>query len=755
MPRASRKLILEALEELYRRMRVPVRPADVYRYLREKGIAISERSVREALAHYAKVGVLERIESAPNKVYYKPRRDRSAPRVRRLDEFVIMTPKTSEEASAEVEAHEETERLSKTIAGQIARRLKETGKLSFLVRRHAGDLANKDPIELTIGLVRSLCRGFYETTQDPHRYVVVVEVSKYVVWRWLASVLGVPVLALRKGHARKVKEWLRVQGVPEENAVNVLCGKAEEILDLIASPATAAAFGVEQEAGGEGHSFFMYSEARLKRVLARRIVDDRLVVEAEVAPSREVVYVAGHDTSSWPILIHPEIVLGYPGPPEEVYVLAGVIYKTWRAARGNRTYHVSEVVPHPRSLGELDRTDAIDRGFIVTPDMLEEAGRGGRRVVEAAMNVLEYSIISEELTARPGPRGLVIDGDYTEKPSFEPRPIYHDGRLFPYEHRIDDYAGGYGEAHTRLVRAGFARFRSILRAVASDERVVIVGVVKRPYSPTVYPLILYGLREAGAIDDWELWRLLQLGAALERYIVADLLTAVYEVRREQLGSGKILRTVAIVRRLWAMDDKLMRAFTDRTYGARSLDDESQESFWLEKAVVEKEQLDEDVDCGTGIRGYLCMKGINGGPYDDILAYVLANASAAVTYVLPPPNDVVDLNYLKKVRERLALPRYEVLVPPPRSADLERYREGVRQRLARAVLPRIPGLADYDVPEIIDEKWGRPFKFLTLVPRHIFMADAYVKKFDAMLRDAYYSRLLEQLKRILHDGGGES
>ncbi len=743
----KKELIYRVLYDLYSRSGRPVTVADIHRELIQMGYNVSERWIRKVLENYVRKGYADKTSGKP--AYYKPRRRPIS--VITLDEF-LGRMETSEEVSGKVELKEAD--YTEQVAMYILKRLKEQPRLLRIIEEHATEIADRNPIEEIIKLVDFLCKCTYSSdiVKDEQRYWKIIRKIERITRRWLGSVLGIPITDLNP----------RILG---KYSPDILCGKAgEEILGKIA----AIGIGIRSGIGVSGPTaIFAYNKERLKYYLMMRIVDDKVVVETDVCKPEEFIYISGHDTSYWPVIIRlPE---GGVPASTRLYILSGIRYSTWFVSRGMQIRYVAEIAPHPSSLAYYNRRDAIEQGFLITQDVIEESEEKESRLVEASMNILEYQIIINTITGFTLGRTLKIGGPDVEgvgNPIPPPRPIFHDGRLFPYEHKLGDYVGGYGDWHSRLVRLSISKFRDIVRHVVGDEDLRIVGVVKRGRAPTIHPLIIWILRDLKAFNnDDEFWTLITRWL-YERFEVTYLFKGV--LKKRKLPSNKTLRTVGVIRRYWAMDDEFMRAYTDKEFGGKSLFDEYDERFWLEKPVFCREQMREDEE--KGLRGYLQLRGIEGNA-DKTLAYVLANASIALTYVLPPrenfnielDNDAIEF----------AMPRYEVLVRPlpiavrnkgllmnlteESSSNVENiiseYRKYVREVLKELAIPRIPRkgpepvLFKYDIAEVYENLGDDTWNIFMPIPLHIKRADEFAKRYDEELRELYKNELFKALKQI--------
>ncbi len=745
--RSTRDIILQTLIEYYEENKRPATVSEIYLMMRRKGYRVSERWIRVVLDRLANEGKVEKIGQRPS--LYKPLVKR-APRIVPLTRF-LGPMSTSEEISGRIELRE-AEYTTEKVAYYVLKLLTEQPGILAKIENLAEKISQANPIDVALELLDYLCRTFNKCVvkggKDNLYFKVLTRVER-LVKRYYASVLGIPV------------NFNINPKLLERHDLSILCGNAGE--DILGS---VAGIGFSIRSSKEvPNAIMVYNRGKVESYLKERFVDDSIVVNEPLANPQDYSYISGHDTSYWPTTLTSELFPEFSGIPvaARLYILAGIRYYTWRSARGSKVYYSSEIDPHPRRFAELERYEAIHNGYLVTPEMIEESEERASRLVEAAMNILEYTMIQNALQGRYSDAKLAIEGMgedaetyIEERPLIPPRPIFHDGRIFPYEHKLSDYIGGYGSWHSRLVRLSIRKFYDLVKAVMGDEKTLIVGVVKRAQSPYLHPLIIWLLYKYKGINEEGFWDYV-IRWMYERFEITALLRGL--LKKGRVPPGHTLRTAGVMRRFWAMDETYMRAYT-ATKNANP-HDEYDEDFWLKKPIFSVEQLRQNVG---GLKGYIELHGGVEEGADEILAYVLANATVVMTYIMPSPHDV----NLEATGAKLevVLPRYEVLVRPLSyyEFELDEYKSYIRRTLHKLALPHIPGrmtrpvegiLFRYEVAEISDEILQRKWNIYTVVPHHVKMADEISRRYDEQLRTMYINELLVSIARILRAKSGEA
>jgi len=726
--RDSERIILAAIKKYWNVYRSAVTVSQLQQFLSKEGYSYSVTWIRTVLDNLIRKGYVEKIGSRPAR--YKPKAG-----IVPLTHF-IKEMHTSAEVSEKLELKESE--TTEMIAEYIEDKLLKQPMLLKYIEEEALNIGKEDPVEVAISLIDYLCRATYEGVRGI-KHTEILDVADAVVRKYFAFVLGVPTkLNLSR---KKIKGY----------SIEDLCGRASQLL----GPIAAIGIGSRAISGVGTEKVIAYDRENLRKYLRWRFLSDKIVSEIPISRRDEIIYISGHDTSFWPIVLDPSFFSGELHLPisTELYILAGIRFSTWRETRGNEIYAVAEVEPHPSDFPYLHSREAITRGYLVTPEMIEES-EGSRRIVEAAMNLLEYNILNSALTSSSFGRRLTLYSSHEEgkdessRPLTYPRPLFHDGRLFPYEHKLSDYVGGYGGWHPKIVRLSIKAFSDVVRSVVGDKRVLVVGVIKQPRAPYLHPLIIWLLRKLGRINEEEFWRTLKI-FIYDRFEVAALLRGLSKKRPPR--PGYTYATVPVMRRYWAMDESIMRAYV-MTKDVKD-NDEYYEEFWLRKPIFSADQLTGEEE--PGLRGYLRSRGI-GGNADEVLSYVLANATAILTYVLPPENSIKIDARIRGLT--LVIPRYEILVQPPRlyGFDLGKYREYIRSVLSGVALPNILEgygryLFRYEITTGGDERRHRRVATITVLPYHVVKADEYSKKYDSTLREMYFNELLQAIARVVREG----
>lgn len=132
-----------------------------------------------------------------------------------------------------------------------------------------------------------------------------------------------------------------------------------------------------------------------------------------------------------------------------------------------------DINPDPKVLAQYERKRAIEEGYLITPEMMQDEENMGGRIYEAAMDLRQYNK-DYEILFNPGNTDV----------------HFRDGRVFPVEHRFSD-AINYGQ-HGDMVRRCLRIFANIVSMVGSEEgRVLMCGFVKRVNLDIMGPLILW------------------------------------------------------------------------------------------------------------------------------------------------------------------------------------------------------------------------------------------------------------------------
>jgi len=708
-------IILKILEYLHLRHGRPVTAAEVYRELRKRypSYTRSERWIRERL----------NLLAQQNKVIKTGKGYIPLTKQARLDEFLkIGEQKTSGEITREYEfkQFEELQQILEEAVQPLAKDLAElatkSANITYEVANIASELATENPIDLFVDFILWL--------KDRFEYYAEAALSKDSSIK--AKKERVRALArLRIIRALVEKLYGSTLGVPIEITGGKLTSK------------TFAAIRIRMKDNPHDRSELQFelNEQLLREILKRRIPDETVIVYEEGNHlNKGYALIIGQDTSVHELELSRDlkVPLNIPIVLPEFYVLAGIRYATWSDREGrifqleNEEGTPYEIIPEPEDLSKMDRDEALRRGYVLTPDILNLVPEGMRRhTVEAQMNVLEYNMVLDSLKPHSMP--------FREERKVPPKPpevLFFDGRLFPYEYKLDDAA--YTWPHGEFVRAAMGLFYEVIQTVTVFWRdTIIVGVVKRSGSLQIAPIILWYMLKKGLINEDDFWRLLSIN---EQELVSLLLAA---LRRED----KFVRTFIVIKRVWPADERLMSAFIR---SAKSIDDEDREEFWNREL-----KLSTTSKTVKGVEKYFEEKGVDiwGA---EIYSRVLASAAVASFYALPPGANILDNGLLIAV-----VPRLEVLLPLP-YASSERWKERLElaREAAKRVLVRESPLLSYSFYELYDEVFTIPSVSGLIVPRHIELADRYAREFAHHIKGMYRTYMLASIIKWLKEKGGE-
>ena len=699
----SEDIVYRLIEEIYNRTRAPVSLGDILREVERRNLGIKERTIRYALERLTDRGRIIRVGRRPIKVV--PTR----PGVGL--EIYLETPRDTGIVTSDKEKEEwGMEPLAKSLISEM----NKTEEFLEMVRDNAEAISEEDPVSALTGMTLWLQEEYnklvyrYDTLAGRERTEASKDLEgiKRLILLYLGSVLSVPILRGRTDLFEGEES-----GDPEE----VLCRSRTSPIALI-TPSRSAGEGMR---GG-----MIVCRSLLPEILRRSIIGRRVVEERPLVRTRNIVYVSGQDTSYWPIRVEEiasSIGRSYEGPP--LYLFAGILYRTWRSGRvigpNGRTEVLNSwsIVPKPAELPVMSSRTAVSEGYVLPPNLLGLVPEGMiKKTAEAQMNVLEYNIMLQLL--RPGSLDVM---EYMSPPFKPPDIIFHDGRLYPYEHKLDDFS--YYYPHGNIVRRSVSLFWEIVqKADHYRRRTSIVGVVKRVGVPSVLPVIAWILYRRGKID-----RRTFLWAATRPYLEQRAVSALFSGLMKGYGGlpeGRTFRTFAVVRSLWSMDDKLLLA---AARSATDPEDVEDPNFWLERASIGGSQ---------GLREYAEREGLPSGS-EEILADALAKSKVAIFYYCPP---------VKKLRDEISIPRTEVLLP---YSDRDAWEKKVDSVLVDSTPPDPRGvrLIGYELYPVDSEKSER----YLILPDHVYQAHHYSRIYDADLRGRYLNYLVQMVARILRRG----
>ncbi|MHB8585230.1 MAG: hypothetical protein ACYDDF_05265 [Thermoplasmatota archaeon] len=237
----------------------------------------------------------------------------------------------------------------------------------------------------------------------------------------------------------------------------------------------------------EGRDDSILDEPNLRNALAHAVLG-KTVLEKVSFVSETPKMVAGTDASHRDIRVRlsPNT---YPTPPP-IYLMTAI------GVRFDfidlKTLDIPDVSPDPSTWLTYTQEQAVREGLIIPPSEalnLDESIL--RHTVEAAMNLRQYKKDLDVFA--PDRRTGAL-----------PSVVFRDGRIFPLEHRFQDYIQpGF---HGQMVKAAIAAFGDVFARASIPNAPVYCGVVKNPvveaFGPLVFWYAKYGDAKDGRAPCW-------------------------------------------------------------------------------------------------------------------------------------------------------------------------------------------------------------------------------------------------------------
>lgn len=671
-------LVLEALIEASKQNEGAADASEVAKVLRSRyGIERSSRAVRTDLERLVARGWAKRVETL-RKVLYVPARVPKGQQktLQEFEEYTKTVIRPSEPESREgVGAKIEAEFEEPSIAEEIAQLLREReGHINRVIDGVAEKIAEENPKEVLLRLLKGYEKLFHNYSK---RYVSgSAEERKNALDK------------MEEIERRVTTIFGRVLGIPISKRRRESLALGEAIRIVLPTPSDPKAV-------------FEFKEELVKKYLERRIPDDRFVEFVAPRSIENFVYV-GIDSSSVPVEVFvPRI------SPRKVEVIVNAAITT-RLKGGEEREPVTELFPRPEDVAEMRTREAEKRGYIISPFTYYSLPERFRvRLREAQMNTLEHGVAVEQLRTMPD-------------------VVYLDGRIFPYEHTVDDYTVA---PHREAVKRSLEVFRELLDVVESRRRItVLVGVVKRGALGYLWPMVQWIAYEEGIIEEDDLfagWQRFEK-VFFDGYIALKLLHKIMQQRGE---TDNVLRTFVVLRRFYAMDDKL-RAWFGRSTDKIELEDD--DVFW-------QYELRTNAD-NPGIAGYIGEWG-----HDEreawLYSQLCAFAVTAMFYFLPPLRQV-DWDALETYGKPASLPRFEVLVPHSMLHSLKGIQDYVGMAIVDSEVPTERGSEDLYV------LYDHTKEYSTFVPSPVKTSHELAVKRASQLSEVYAHFLLMRINELL-------
>lgn len=375
--------------------------------------------------------------------------------------------------------------------------------------------------------------------------------------------------------------------------------------------------------------------------------------------------------------------------------------------------------PLPEDWADYKRPKAEEEGLIVTPASLQDMNPAlWKRAGEAALDAVEYRKLEEAFW--PPKDVLGTDLRYS---AARPLIVFLDGRIFPYEFRIDDYLHDHG----KFVQAAFANLVKVMGSndiynPPGNPRTLICGVVKRSGLNVFRIVLSFWLFMQGLIGEDDFWRIMEAPLP-DGYLLWKIFSLIR--RQGELGSSEseLLVTFRIRKPFFSMVQEvtLLKDVTALGRTAKEkIEGLSNLSVW-EDALREFARESR-------------MPEVNVGPY------AVACTSAFILHFY------CDAPHLSPLRGDVILPRFEVLIPyriPRRRSDLLLFDESVLGRM-NYLFGRLKNW--FVFYKIYEERGERESRLL--VPREVNSAHEWANELGREYKTTIVGLLEEAFIRLL-------
>lgn len=411
---------------------------------------------------------------------------------------------------------------------------------------------------------------------------------------------------------------------------------------------------------GHGEDVVTYDRGRVQQLLGLYVFGERVVEVESVAISDKVFSVASTDASVQEIPLWQEI----PSRASDYWATREVHALTTSAASlqipDPRSQPLFDFDIDPRRLQEYDTQASILEGLLLPGDIMHRLGPDKwTRCKYAAMNIRQYRHDEKVLRGEGAWRQSNMEFvSIRSARLLKPTVLFRDGRLFPLEHRLDNYEGLdlYG-AFVRRSVAGLAILSAMPRV--SWGECVVTGVVKDAVLSVFAPLILWyaHIKKPDDVDEDTL-----LSAP---YPDGHLIEPILKAKTAQVGfaEGQFVITFRVLRRFSTLAGKrIERArFPDGTVPVTPAEWEA----WFEKVYFpDSTRLDETELDPSDYREFVYLCGHIG----------------ALEFFLHPADGRLQPSY--------KMPRYEILVSSEdRREFLIRKERHCVQRILAALAPK--------------------------------------------------------------------
>lgn len=409
-----------------------------------------------------------------------------------------------------------------------------------------------------------------------------------------------------------------------------------------------------------GEDLLVYHRDRVERLLKSYVFGDKFVEVETVPIDNEVYSIASTDASVQELPLWQEVPSLSPGfwATREVHAITtSAASLQIPAPRGQPSPPLFDFDVDPRQLKEYDRCRAMLEGRLLPSDIMHQLGPDKwERSKFAAMNIRQYDHDQKVLSGKAAWRREDLAHATLRSLRMRiPTVIFHDGRLFPLEHRIDNIEDPslYGD----FVRSSVEGLVSLAKRPEVEKgRIVVTGVVKTLVLPVFSPLILWYLhtKKPNAVGETTVLSTPYPDPSLLQPILKA------KARKEGFADGKFVVTCRVLRRFATLAGKaLERArLTGSEFGPFSPAEWEQ---WFEDVYLSHEE--------TELAPHQYENFIYASGHIGVLDFFLHPADGR----LQPP---------------YTMPRYEILVSSRERTDfvIETERERLR-RVLQALAPR--------------------------------------------------------------------
>jgi Fe2+ or Zn2+ uptake regulation protein len=417
------------------------------------------------------------------------------------------------------------------------------------------------------------------------------------------------------------------------------------------------------------------------------------------------------------ILGRAVFALGPAAYTAPVYINAAVA--SWLEIGGGEAMEVicHDPRPTPEEWSEYTHHKAVSEGLILTPGELSRYSENiWKRAAEAAMNAVGYRKARE--TIKP-PQG-VLERVPTPRPSM----VLLDGRLFPYEHVVDDYM----HDHHEQVKIAIQEFNALmaLNDAYNDPRnpaTLYYGLVKRSPFEFFKVLLAFWMLKERILDDGEFWKILSCNMP-DGWLLWKIFSLIREVSEEAgiLVSFRVRHPFASMVRGEPLKNLLDSVGGDDVKKkVEALKDQSRWVEFLEKYAIEKKNK----------------------PLIDVIPYAVICAKGSVLAFF------CDVPYLKEF-ENILLPRFEVLMPySAQQTDIDEF--------VKVAVERVAALLYFKRNWMVFHKLffqdGKERETSMVVTREVNSAHEYANRLGRHYRAVVIGLLEKALINLLSRSGG--